>query len=42
LISKAVEISDKAIDHVEAVAHPGMTELELAWEIEKFMRKRQR
>jgi Xaa-Pro aminopeptidase len=39
LIQKAVNISDKAIDHIKKIVHPGMTELKVAWEIEKFMRE---
>ncbi len=39
LISRAVEISDQAIAHVVAQIRPGMTEREVAWEIEKFMRE---
>ncbi|MDO8568012.1 MAG: aminopeptidase P family protein [Dehalococcoidales bacterium] len=39
LISRAAAITDAAYAHVEKVARPGMTELELAWEIEKFMRE---
>ena len=38
-IKQAVDISDKAIDHIQKVIHPGMTEKEAAWEIEKFMRE---
>jgi Xaa-Pro aminopeptidase len=39
LISRAVKISDEAISHVVSVIRPGMTEKEVAWEIEKFMRE---
>jgi Xaa-Pro aminopeptidase len=39
LIQKAVNISDMAADYIMTTAHTGMTELELAWEIEKFMRE---
>ncbi len=39
LITKAVAISDNAIDHVHDIIHIGMSEKELAWEIEKFMRE---
>lgn len=39
LIQKAVNISDMAADYIMTTAHAGMTELELAWEIEKFMRE---
>jgi Xaa-Pro aminopeptidase len=38
-IQKAVNISDKAVDYIKSVIHPGMTELKAAWEIEKFMRE---
>ena len=39
LITRAVEISDSAFNCIEDRIHPGMTELEVAWEIEKFMRE---
>ncbi len=39
LINKAVAISDMAIAHIQQVIKPGMTELQVAWEIEKFMRE---
>ncbi|MFC1989081.1 M24 family metallopeptidase [Chloroflexota bacterium] len=39
LISKAVETADRAFEYVEGIVHTGMTEKELAWEIEKFMRE---
>jgi len=39
LITKAVEITDRAFAHIEEIAHTGMAELELAWEIEKFQRE---
>jgi Xaa-Pro aminopeptidase len=39
-ISRASAISDAAFDYAETVIRPGMTEQELAWEIEKFMRER--
>ena len=38
-IQKAVEISDLAMAHIREVVHAGMTEREVAWEIEKFMRE---
>ena len=38
LIIKAVEITDLAIEHIEELIHPGMSEKEAAWEIEKFLR----
>jgi Xaa-Pro aminopeptidase len=37
-IMRAARITDAVYDHVEAVLRPGLTELGLAWEIEKFMR----
>jgi Xaa-Pro aminopeptidase len=37
-IIRAARITDAVYDHVEAVLRPGLTELGLAWEIEKFMR----
>ena len=39
LISKAVEISDQAMTHVMALVMEGMTEKEVAWKIESFMRE---
>ena len=39
LITKAVEITDNAFEYIEAIIHAGMTEKELAWEIEKFLRE---
>jgi len=39
LITKAVEISDSAFDYIEGRIRVGMTEKEVAWEIEKFMRE---
>ncbi len=39
LIGRAVEIVDRAYEHVENSVHAGMNENELAWEIEKFMRE---
>ena len=41
LILQAVHISDAAISHVVPMIKPGMTELEVAWEIEKYMRENQ-
>ena len=39
LITKAVEVSDKAFEYIEEMVHIGMTEKEVGWEIEKFMRE---
>lgn len=39
LIKKAVAISDAAIAHAGEVLREGISELELAWEIEKYMRE---
>jgi len=39
LIKKAVAISDAAIRHAGTVLREGINELELAWEIEKYMRE---
>jgi len=39
LIERAVAVSDTAIEHIRKAARPGMTELQIAWEIEKFMRE---
>ncbi len=38
-IEQAVDISDAAIEYVGKIAHPGMTEVQMAWEIEKHMRE---
>lgn len=38
LIAKAAEISDRAVDYVHDIARAGITEMELAWEAEKFLR----
>lgn len=40
LITKAVAISDAAMDYVTSFIQPGMTELEIAWEIEKCLHER--
>jgi len=40
LITKAVEITDNALEYIEDMMHSGMTEKELAWEIEKSLRER--
>lgn len=39
LIMKAVKISDAAFDEIVPRIHPGMTEKEVAWEIEKSLRE---
>lgn len=39
LIQKAADISDRAIEIVIAGIKPGITELELAWQLEKTMRE---
>ncbi len=38
-ITKAVEISDSAFNYIKDRIQVGMTEMEVAWEIEKFMRE---
>jgi len=40
LITRAAEITDAAIEYIQDKIHPGMTERELAWEIEKFLREK--
>ena len=40
LICKAAEITDSAFEHITDLAHIGMSEKELAWEIEKFLREK--
>jgi Xaa-Pro aminopeptidase len=37
-IRRAVAIADDAVEHIRQFAQPGMTEKELAWEIELYMR----
>jgi len=39
LITRATEITDKAIKYAEDIIGIGMTEKEVAWQIEKFMRE---
>ena len=39
LITKAIEITDNTFEHVEDIIHAGMTEKEVAWEIEKSLRE---
>ncbi len=39
LIKKAAEIGDRACAHVEETIHAGMTEQQVAWEVEKFLRE---
>jgi Xaa-Pro aminopeptidase len=39
LITKAAKISDNAFQYIEETIHTGMSEKEVAWEIEKFMRE---
>jgi len=38
LITRAAAISDAAIEYVEDMIHPGVSEREVAWELEQFMR----
>ncbi len=39
LITQAAEIADAAMEYIRDRIHPGITEKEAAWEIEKFMRE---
>ncbi len=39
LITKASAIADSAFEYIEGIIHIGMSEKEVAWEIEKFMRE---
>ncbi len=39
LITKAVEITDRAFKHALTLIRPGITEKEIAWRIEKYMRE---
>ncbi|MFA5628958.1 MAG: aminopeptidase P family protein [Dehalococcoidales bacterium] len=38
-IEQAVKIADKAFEHLESIICPGMTELDVAWELEKALRE---
>ena len=40
LLTRAVEIADEALDEVAPTIQPGVTEAEVAWELEKAMRER--
>ncbi|MFC2031772.1 M24 family metallopeptidase [Chloroflexota bacterium] len=40
LITKAVKISDSAFEHVENILYIGISEKEIAWELDKFMREK--
>ncbi len=40
LITKASAIADSAFEYIEDIIHIGMSEKEVAWEIEKFMREK--
>jgi len=40
LITNAAAIADSACAHAEQIIRPGISEQELAWEIEKFMREK--
>ena len=39
-ITKAVELADAAFEQAKAIIRPGITEKEIAWEIEKFLRQK--
>lgn len=39
LIGRAAAIGDRAFEHIESIIRPGMTEKQVAWEIEKFLRE---
>jgi Xaa-Pro aminopeptidase len=40
LIARAAGIADAAMEHIRESIRPGMTEIEAAWEIERFMREK--
>ena len=40
IIAGAAEITDAAFAHIEGIIHAGMSEMEVAWEIEKFLREK--
>lgn len=39
LITRAAQIADLALERVEPIIQPGITEMEVAWELEKAMRE---
>ncbi len=39
LIIRAAELTDAAFEYAKSLIHPGITEKEVAWEIEKFLRQ---
>lgn len=39
-ITKAAEIADSAVEYIEDFIHTGISEEEVAWEIEKFLRQK--
>jgi len=39
-IIEAVELADAAFEYAKSVIHPGATEKEIAWELEKFLREK--
>jgi len=39
-ITEAVKLADATFDHAKSILRPGMTEKEVAWELEKFLREK--
>ncbi|OGO04880.1 MAG: hypothetical protein A2Y60_05985 [Chloroflexi bacterium RBG_13_54_9] len=39
LISQAIQLTDAAFEHISQRLQPGMTEKEVAWQLEKYMRE---
>jgi Xaa-Pro aminopeptidase len=39
-ITEAVKLADAAFDHAKSTIHPGVSEKEIAWELERFLRER--
>jgi Xaa-Pro aminopeptidase len=39
-ISKAAVLADSALEHARSIIHPGSTEKEIAWELEKLLREK--
>ncbi len=39
LITRATEIADRALEYISSILRVGMTEKEVAWDIEKFLRE---
>lgn len=40
LINEAAKLADAAFEHAKSIIHVGMTEREIAWELERFLREK--